>query len=85
MKVSDNFQPHQKEIAARVRRFLEREHGEVFLTENVERSIGQWLTRQYEILIEDAAELLTSPRFGHASRLYEELKRQQLIETKERL
>lgn len=75
MHTSSTSQPKRKETAARVRRFLEREHGEVFPTEQVECSVEEWLERQYEILVEDAFELLTDPRFGYASEFYAGLKR----------
>lgn len=60
-----------KPTAANLQEHYASEHEEFYDPEQVERAVRLWLESQIEKMIEDAPELLTRPRFGHASRFRE--------------
>jgi hypothetical protein len=53
----------------RVREYLAAEHDEHYPLPVVERAVSKWFALEVERLLEDSAEILTTPRYAHALQL----------------
>lgn len=67
-----------KEIAASVSIAIANEHGESFPSEQVEQAVISWLENRFEDLADDAAQLLTEPRFGYANDFYSGIRKESI-------
>ncbi len=59
----------------RVRDYLAAEHDESYPLSVVERAVSKWFALEVERLLEDSAEILTTPRYAQAQDLQSQLAR----------
>ncbi len=59
----------------RVRDYLASEHDESYPLLVVERAVSEWFALEVERLLEDSAEILTTPRYAQAQDLQSQLAR----------
>lgn len=62
-------------LAARVRGYLEREYDETYSLSEIERAVKRWLQDEIELLVREAPEVLTAPRYRQSAQLYDLLAR----------
>jgi len=68
--------------SSRVRDYLAVEHDEHYSLSVVERTVSKWFALEVERLLEDSAEILTTPRFAQAQDLQSQLARAAAQENK---
>jgi len=68
--------------SCRVRDYLAAEHDESYPLPVVERAVNKWFALEVERLLEDSAEILTTPRYAQAQDLQSQLARATTQENK---